>query len=159
MAGCARLLTLGPDQTPTEDDLDLAMVLGGLSERGWFSGGKPPGHAYWARVWAARALTLVWSDDAAAAVVAALGDEAWRVREMAARVVAIREVDAADALVGCLSDDLVRVRVAAARALAVVGEYEHADALRDLAADPEPAVVRAGAAGLRALSRRIDRAV
>ncbi|MDO8338469.1 MAG: hypothetical protein Q7T15_09480 [Microcella sp.] len=53
-----------------------------------------------------------------AAVASALGDEAWRVREMALKVVARHElvVDEA-ALVELLGDPVLRVRAQAARAL------------------------------------------
>ena len=90
--------------------LELAMILGGLTDRGWLAGGKPPGHAYWARVWAARALRYVWAESAAPAVVGALGDEHWRVRELAAKVVGDRELgEAAEHLVALLGDDTPRV--------------------------------------------------
>lgn len=134
------------------------MVLGALTDRGWLAGGKPPGHGYWARVWSARALRYAWTDGAAPAVVAALGDEHWRVREMAAKVVADRELaEGAEAMVHLCGDEVPRVRVAAARALAVVGEGEHADALRDLRGDEEPLVRRTADAALRRLSGRLDR--
>ncbi|HEY1177869.1 MAG TPA: hypothetical protein VGF17_17065, partial [Phytomonospora sp.] len=41
---------------------------------------------YWPRVWGARGLLYVWIPEAAAAVVAGLGDRAWRVREMSAKL-------------------------------------------------------------------------
>ena len=74
-------------------------------------------------------------------MVAALGDEHWRVREMAAKVVATWEVgEAADGLVPLLDDEVPRVRAAAARGLGVVGEGEHADAVHEVTDDPEAAV-------------------
>jgi len=155
--GCAELLRTGP---PDEGYLlNLAMSLGELSDRNFFSTGKPPGHGYWARVWAVRALLYVWADEAVSAVVAALQDQHWRVREMAARVVVVRELaQAADALLGDVDDPTPRVRIAVARALAVVGEAEHAHGLQTIRADPEPLVAASGAAALQALSRRLDRA-
>jgi hypothetical protein len=73
---------------------------------------------YWPRVWAARALLYAWHPDAAPAVVAALADEAWRVREMSAKVAGRRKLaDAADPLSDLDSDPVERVRVAALRAL------------------------------------------
>lgn len=154
--GCEDLLRSGLDVG--EAQLDLAMVLGGLTDRDWLAGGKPPGHAYWARVWAARALLYVWADGAVPAVVAALDDEHWRVREMAAKVVRARELaEGAEALVRALGDPVPRVRIAAARAVAVIGEAEHAPVLRDLAEDPEPRVAVAAGTALRTLSRRLDR--
>lgn len=138
--------------------LDLAMALGELTDRDWFEAGKPPGHAYWARVWAARALLYVWTDEAAPAVVTALADEQWRVREMAAKVTARREIGtAADRLAGLSADPVPRVRAAAACGLAEVGEAEHADVLHRLAEDPDPLVARTAGAALGRLSRRLDR--
>jgi hypothetical protein len=45
---------------------------------------------YFLRAWAARALLHAWDDSAQGAVLAALAGESWRVREMAAKVVARR---------------------------------------------------------------------
>ena len=43
--------SLVPPRRPlTGTELELAMVLGGLSDAGWLSAGKPPGNGYWARV-------------------------------------------------------------------------------------------------------------
>jgi len=155
---CAASLRLRPADRVTGDLLDLAMVLGGLRERAWLASGKPPGNAYWARVWAARALRYVWRDSASAAIVNALHDEQWRVREMSAKVVADYEVaDSADRLVALLDDDVPRVRKAAVFALATVAEGEHADAIRALLDDAHPAVARAAAAALATLSGRLDR--
>jgi len=88
---CSELLRGGSGDVQ-DRPLDLAMVLGGLSDRDWLAGGKPPGHGYWARVWAARALLYVWDDSASSSITAALEDEHWRVREMVAKVVALREL-------------------------------------------------------------------
>ena len=116
------------------------------------------GNAYWPRVWGARGLLYAYEPAAAPQVVGALRDDAWRVREMAAKVVARWEVaDAADALVPLVGDDVPRVRAAAVRALGTVGEGEHADAVRDAEDDPEPAVRRAAGRALAALRTRLDR--
>lgn len=69
---CARLLR-GEDRP---DDPDLAW-LGGTDD--WLP--------YWRRVWGARGLLYVWSDEALEAVAAGLSDPHWRVREAALRVV------------------------------------------------------------------------
>ncbi|MGI8528747.1 MAG: HEAT repeat domain-containing protein [Geodermatophilaceae bacterium] len=154
--GCADLLR--PGQVVEGQLLDLVMVLGELTDRDFLKTGKPPGHAYWARVWGARALLYAWTDEAAPTVVAALRDEQWRVREMAAKVVVVRELaEGADALADRLGDPVPRVRIAAAHALAAVGESEHGAALRTLRDDPEPRVAAAGLTALRVLSRRLDR--
>jgi hypothetical protein len=154
---CAAQLVADP-AAPVGDQLDLAVVLGGLRDPDFLAGGRPPGNAYWARVWAARALRYAWVDSAAPAVVAALDDDHWRVREMAAKVVGQRELaDAADRLAQLLDDDTPRVRAAAARALGAVGEGEHGDALRRATDDPDRTVSRAADAALDALSARLDR--
>lgn len=87
----------------------------------------PADQRYWLRVWGARGLLWAlgtprapapgsaWITDA---VVEALGDEHWRVREMAAKVVARYRLDEAQpAIVTLLADETPRVRAAAARAL------------------------------------------
>ena len=150
---CAALLGLAADTAPTGDDLDLAMVLGGLRDRDWLAGGRPPGvNAYWARVWAVRALRYVWAEPAAPAVVDALGDDHWRVREMAAKVVGDRQIgEAADHLVTLLGDDTPRVRAAAVRALGEVGEGEHSEVVMALTSDSDRAVAAAARSALAAL--------
>ncbi len=123
--------------------------IGRLAERG---------QDFWPRVWAARGLRYAWVPEAAGAVVQALADPAWRVRETAAKVVRLREIgEAADALAGLAADPVPRVRAAAVRALGAVGEAEHAEAVRQAAADPEPTVGRAAGAALAELCRRLDR--
>lgn len=70
------------------------------------------------RVWAARGLLWNWGDDALPAVMAALGDDAWRVREMAAKIVARHELGDGLRIVASLRHDPTpRVRTAAARAV------------------------------------------
>jgi HEAT repeat protein len=76
---------------------------------------------YFLRVWAARALLYAWDDTARDAVIGALADEAWRVREMAAKVVAKRKLgDALPVVAGLREDPVPRVRAAAARATVVL---------------------------------------
>jgi HEAT repeat protein len=123
VAGCIGLL---------HDDHTVAVVAPGLIAA--LAGPQavryldaPTDQRYWLRVWGARG--LLWAlgadgapaaDDAAVigAVVAALGDEHWRVREMAAKVVARYRMDQAQPrIAGLLTDATPRVRIAAARAL------------------------------------------
>mgnify|MGYP006137620203 CR=1 FL=1 len=54
----------------------------------WVITGRPSGPHYWLRVWATRGLLWAWDDIALETVGAALDDDAWRVREMAVKVVA-----------------------------------------------------------------------
>jgi HEAT repeat protein len=76
---------------------------------------------YFLRVWAARALLYAWDDTVRDAVIGALADEAWRVREMAAKVVAKRKLgDALPVVAGLREDPVPRVRAAAARATVVL---------------------------------------
>jgi hypothetical protein len=115
VAGCAGLLR----REPADDELVLA--IGGPAARAILDGGQQ----YWLRVWGARALLYAWDEGLAGpvldAVTAALADESWRVREMAAKVIARRRLGAALAAVAALQDDHVpRVRSAAARAIAVL---------------------------------------
>lgn len=131
--------------------------------RGVRAGDHPPlellgGHErwadYWFRVWGARGLLYAWDPSAAPAVVAGLHDPAWRVREMSAKVVRLRELgEAADTLSGLVGDEVPRVRAAAVLALARVGEAEHATAIRSLQHD-EPELCQKA---LYELARRLDR--
>jgi hypothetical protein len=82
---------------------------------------------YWLRVWGARGLLWNWDPLALEAVRTALTDEAWRVREMAAKVVARHLVDELQPEVVPLQHDPVpRVRTAAARALALLAAADGA---------------------------------
>ena len=98
-------------------DDELVFAIGGPAARSILDGGQ----RYWLRVWAMRALLYAWHDAARPAVLAGLADQAWRVREMASRVVARRQLG--EALIGIaeLRDDAVpRVRAAAARAVTIL---------------------------------------
>jgi hypothetical protein len=78
-------------------------------------------NAYWLRVWGARGLLWNWDARAIAAIRAGLADEAWRVREMSAKVVARHLIDDVQPQVADLVHDPVpRVRAAASRALALL---------------------------------------
>jgi len=98
-------------------DIGLIMVLGGPGARK-FLDGLSHDDEYWFRVWAIRGLLWAWDDSAADAVSIALRDESWRVREMAAKVVARHLVgDALPAVVELRNDPVPRVRAAAERAV------------------------------------------
>ena len=97
-------------------DGDLIMALGG-PPADWVRTGGESGPDYWLRVWAARGLLYAWHGSARGAVRSALEDEAWRVREMAVRVVAERKLREERALVQArCHDDSSRVRAAAVKA-------------------------------------------
>lgn len=112
MAGCRALLAGG------EADSRLILALGGRPAR-WAAGfDEPAGPAYWLRVWAARGLLWVWDEEATPSIVTALSDDAWRVREMATRVVTRHRVSDALPMVKQLrNDENARVRKAAERAV------------------------------------------
>jgi uncharacterized protein YndB with AHSA1/START domain len=99
-------------------DGQILFGLGGPPAR-WAIDGGAPGPAYWLKVWALRGLLWLWDDRAAQAVAAALADEQWRVREMAARVSARHKVEASlpDLLRLC-DDPVPRVQKAARHAAA-----------------------------------------
>jgi HEAT repeat protein len=109
-AGCVRLLE-GDDS-----DVPLIQLLGGRSAP--WALAREPAQRYWFRVWAARGLLWAWHDSATPALRAALRDEAWRVREMAAKVVARHLVgDLLPEVVVLRDDPVPRVRAAATRAV------------------------------------------
>lgn len=112
VAGCIALLR------GDESDVALIMALGGGPARRVISGASKADGGAWCRVWATRGLLWAWEDSATAAVRAATNDDAWRVREMAAKVIARHRVNTAFAdVVGLRDDPVRRVRVAAQRAV------------------------------------------
>ncbi|SNS85083.1 hypothetical protein SAMN05421812_10248 [Asanoa hainanensis] len=114
--GCIALLAGADDR-----DASLIAVLGGPAAS-WAldpeEGGPHSSRWYWVRVWAARGLLWAWDDRAASTVVRALADPQWRVREMAAKVVARHVVgEALTAVTVLRTDPIPRVRAAAHRAV------------------------------------------
>lgn len=112
---------------------------------------------YWPELWGTRALLYVWNDSAISAVLGALSNPAWRVREMAARVVAARGIPAADELLDLLRDETPRVRIAGAKTLGEVGTMEHIDSMKVLLKDPVVEVRRGARAGIETLRKRFPR--
>jgi HEAT repeat protein len=111
VAGCRALLHERPV------DPGLLHALGGPAA-GKFLDGRPHDDTYWLRVWAVRGLLWAWDDAALPELRDALADPSWRVREMAAKVVARHLVGDVVDLVAALGDDSVpRVRQAGARAV------------------------------------------
>lgn len=112
VAGCVDLL----DGTGWDESLIIAL---GVQATPYVLSGREGGASgYWPRVWAARGLLYAWADAAAPAIIRATGDDAWRVREMAAKVIARHGVaDALDAVVALRDDPVPRVRAAASRAV------------------------------------------
>jgi hypothetical protein len=140
VAACVRLIG-GADEDPA-----LVTVLGGPDGARYLD--APADQRYWLRVWGMRG--LLWALGAAdappadspeivAAVRGGLADERWRVREMAAKVVARHRVDDAQpAVVALLDDEVPRVRVAAARALRLLTSMRGPAPDPDRAPAPEP---------------------
>ncbi|MDH2443228.1 HEAT repeat domain-containing protein [Amnibacterium sp. CER49] len=114
VAACIDLLA-GRD---VEDEVVLA--LGGPPARIAMVGGTHVA-AYWHRVWALRGLLWLWDDRATATLVAAMSDESWRAREMAAKVAARNRVaPALEALDALRRDPVLRVRRAGQRAVETI---------------------------------------
>lgn len=110
--GCCRLID--------GDDFDAGLIvaLGGPHAQRLLDSGLPEDQRYWLRVWAARGLLWAWEDSALSALLQAVRDEQWRVREHAAKIVARHGVTAAlPAIEALLDDEVPRVRAAARRAL------------------------------------------
>lgn len=110
IAGCVALLGGRADDV----DDSLITVLGGDAARHVLDGGEGGRAGDWPRVWAARGLLHAWNERRAAeadaatdAIIGATRDPAWRVREMAAKVVARHHVGEALEAVAALRDDPV----------------------------------------------------
>jgi hypothetical protein len=116
VSGCIDLL-----QGRHDLDDSLLLALGGPPAQavlGGHAGGK---NGHWPRVWAARGLLHAWDDHATAAIIQATTDDAWRVREMAAKVIARHRIgDAFTAVTGLRNDPAPRVRAAAERAIVIL---------------------------------------
>ena len=110
--GCVDLLR------GAEVDDDFIIVLGGEHAVGVLEGRDGGREGYWPSVWAVRGLLHVWDEVATTETVRAMAHSSWRVREMAARVVARHHVDdALETVVHLRRDPVLRVRAAADRAV------------------------------------------
>jgi HEAT repeat protein len=119
VAGCIDILN------GTSVDERLLDVLAGPAAGSVKEGAEGGLSGYWPRVWALRGFLYAWSDDAVPALITAFADQSWRVREMAARVVAKRIVgEAFDQVVKMENDPTPRVRVAARRAVSVLVDHQ-----------------------------------
>lgn len=116
-AGCVELLNGRYDGA----DDDLIVALGGTHGELVLNGRDGGKGGYWPRVWAARGLLHAWDGAATESIIGGCADEAWRVREMAARVIARHRVgDALDVVAELRTDPVPRVRAAAARAVVIL---------------------------------------
>lgn len=114
IVGCRALVR----DEPTDPQLVLA--LGGPGAAPYLDGHRRA-DSYWLRVWGVRGLLWAWDDSALPELALALHDDAWRVREMALKVVArhllggfLREAARAR------EDPVPRVRQAADRAVVLL---------------------------------------
>jgi hypothetical protein len=115
VAGCVDIL----DGRDVDDA--LVVVLGGPHAEYVLSGREGGKSGYWPRVWAARGLLHAWEEAATPAITRATADEAWRVREMAAKVIARHNVgDALGVVAGLRDDPVKRVSAAAHRAVEIL---------------------------------------
>ena len=130
---------------------EFLIVAGGPHAQGLLDGAPP---LYWPEVWGARVLLYAWNDSAVDAVTAGLQNQAWRVREMCARVTAARNLPFAAELRELLRDDTARVRGSAARALGEIGEATDSELLAKLFKDPEIDVRRAADQATKRLTAR-----
>ena len=133
---------------------DFLLFVGGEHAQGILDGAPV---LYWPELWGLRALLYVWDAKATPAVVNALHNPAWRVREMAARVIIARDLPAAAELTELLTDETPRVRIAVARALGAVGKLDNVEDIRPLLKDPEIEVRRAAQQSIDALRKRFPR--
>jgi HEAT repeat protein len=131
---------------------DFLLYAGGRHALGILEGAPA---LYWPELWGARTLLYVWNDSAAPYVVVGLTNQAWRIREMCARVVQLRELQVAPKLVRLTTDEVPRVRSAALTALAAQGTAEHLDTIAQRLRDPDKEVRRAARAAREVLTARV----
>ncbi|MCU1507762.1 MAG: repeat protein [Glaciihabitans sp.] len=134
---------------------EFLLFVGGVHARGVLDGAPV---LYWPELWGARALMYAWDASAATAIEQGLSNQSWRVREMSAKVVALRKLAYAQKLNELLEDSVPRVRAQAARALGYVGGSEQVDAVTALLRDPDIDVRRRAGEALTMLGERPDRA-
>ncbi len=139
----ALALLTGKDQTK-----EFLLFAGGAHAEGIINGAPA---LYWPELWGARVFMYTWDDSAAEPIRTGLGNQAWRVREMCAKVAAFRKLPVADELVRLMGDDVPRVRAAGARALAEIGDTGHIPAINALLKDSDIDVRRQAGAALKRL--------
>ena len=131
---------------------DFLLYAGGRHALGILDGAPA---LYWPELWGARALLHVWDDAAAPYVVVGLGNQAWRVREMCAKVVLLRDLQVAPKLVRLTTDENPRVRAAALHALAAQGTEEHVETIAQRLRDSEKSVRQAAQQARDVLRERL----
>lgn len=131
---------------------DFLLYAGGRHALGILDGAPA---LYWPELWGARALLHVWDDAAAPYIVVGLSNQAWRVREMCAKVVLLRDLQVAPKLVRLTTDENPRVRAAALHALAAQGTEEHVETIAQRLRDPEKSVRQAAQQARDVLRERL----
>lgn len=124
-------------------------------------GGMDAIEPYMGRVWAGQALLHAWHHKATSAVEAALTDDEWQVREVAAELVRHHNLDFVPELVELLVDDAYpQVRTAAAQALGATATPQHdtaIDRLQRLVMDPNTVLAAAAEDALGEIAQRHNR--
>ncbi|TFC69967.1 MULTISPECIES: HEAT repeat domain-containing protein [unclassified Cryobacterium] len=135
---------------------DFLLYAGGRHALGILEGAPA---LYWPELWGARALLYVWGDSAAPYIVVGMNNQAWRVREMCAKVVLLRGLEVAPKLVRLTTDEVPRVRAAALHALAAQGTADHLATIVQRLRDPDKEVRRAAQQARDVLNARWNLAV
>jgi len=130
---------------------EFLLYVGGTHAKGILDGAPP---LYWPEVWGARALMYAWNDTARDAVLAGLTNQAWRVREMSAKVVAARSLPFVKSVSALATDEVARVRAQAARTLGEIADANSAETLTALLADSDIDVRRQAGPALAAVKER-----
>lgn len=135
---------------------EFLLYVGGIHAQGILDGAPA---LYWPEVWGARALMYAWNDTAADAVEAGLGNQAWRVREMSAKVVGARGLPFTEQITPLLTDEVARVRAQAARTLGdIAADASVIEVLNGMLKDPDIEVRRQVGASLKAVRSRVPAA-
>ncbi|TFC96005.1 MULTISPECIES: HEAT repeat domain-containing protein [Cryobacterium] len=130
---------------------DFLLYAGGRHALGILEGAPA---LYWPELWGARALLYVWGETAAPYIVVGMNNQAWRVREMCAKVVLLRGLEVAPKLVRLTTDEVPRVRAAALHALAAQGTADHLATIVQRLRDPDKEVRRAAQQARDVLAKR-----
>ena len=131
---------------------DFLLYAGGRHALGILEGAPA---LYWPELWGARTFLHVWGENAAPYIVVGLTNQAWRVREMCAKVILLRGLQVAPKLVRLTTDEVPRVRVAALNALAAQGTAEHLPTIEQRLRDPDKDVRRAAQQARDLLTSRV----
>lgn len=131
---------------------DFLLYAGGRHALGILEGAPA---LYWPELWGARALLHVWGESAAPYIVVGLNNQAWRVREMCAKVVLLRGLQVAPKLVRLTTDESPRVRSAALHALAEQGTADNIATIEVRLRDSDKEVRRAAQQARDAIRARL----